>query len=452
MKSFKISGASLRALLAKSPVRIRDAADDALRPVSRGEASALTRTDGKAQGDMWGGDIPVALLEDFIGRSRAIGWRTALDEVATERPQFAHRLRNLPLGNWHLLRALSPDNVALDVGCGFGSLALGLSDHFRLVVGLDALWTRVSYGAVRAREDSRGAIRFVQGGGFALPFRGGAFNLVTMNGVLEWAALYSPGAPRTLQVAMLKEVGRVLHPNGTVAIAIENRFAMETLVGMVDTHTGLRLVPALPRRVAGFISSALRRKPYRTFLYNAAGYRRLLSDAGYADVRIFDLVSSYNDYDFVVLPGDAATYQLLWDAGLVRTFSPRAGKVRRSISRRWPKALGRFAYAYLVFGGRNVPTVLDADHPLWERAASLGVTPGKTRFACQGSSVGSLGIVAHDGKHAVGALELSTRTPSVAHTMPILSERLRKKLGLSTEAAEQWEYEGLEVRLVKRLD
>jgi SAM-dependent methyltransferase len=393
--------------------------------------------------------MPLSRLQDFISRSRAIGWRSALSEVAGERPFFAHRLRNLPLGNWHLLRALPRESSALDLGCGFGSLALGFADHYRFVVGLDALWSRVSYGRLRALEDNGVGIGFVQGNGLALPFRDGRFNLVAMNGVLEWAWLYArEAAPRSLQVAMLRETRRVLTPNGTVAVAIENRFAMETLMGMTDTHTRLRFVPALPRGAANLLSRALRHKPYRTLLYSAAGYRHLLHDAGYPRVRIFDLVSSYNDYDFVVDPGDAATYRLLWDLGLVRTFSTRAGNVRRSISRRWPKTLGAFAYAYLVLGGDDVGTVLDAGHRFWKRAASYGASAGASRFACQSPSVGALTIVAHDAKRVVSALELSTGATSLAGSRSTLSERLREKLALNAEPVAQWEDGGVTVRCV----
>jgi len=39
---------------------------------------------------------------------------------------------------------------------------------------------------------------------------------------------------------------RVLKQNCVLAIAIKNRFAMEALTGMADTHTGIRLVTSLP--------------------------------------------------------------------------------------------------------------------------------------------------------------------------------------------------------------
>jgi hypothetical protein len=227
-----------------------------------------------------------------------------------------------------------------------------------------------------------------------------------MNGVLEWAGLFADGSPRRLQLAVLREARRLLALDGTLAVAIENRFAMETLTGMPDTHTGLRLAPALPRRLAALLSRAIRRRPFRTYLYDAAGYRRLLRAAGFSSVRVYDLVSSYNDYDFIVEPSDAATYRLLWRAGLVRTFYARAGRVRRLIATRWPGMLGGFGYAFLLFGAAASRTLLDADHEVWARAADAGVPAGRARFACQGSRVGSLLLVSHDGGRVVGAVEV----------------------------------------------
>jgi SAM-dependent methyltransferase len=360
--------------------------------------------DRRARGAEWE-DLPLERIAELTERSRRVGWRAALAEVEGERPFFARRMRNLPLGNWHLLRALPRQSRALDLGCGFGSLALGLAKHFDSVVGVDPLWSRIAYASLRAREDGAAA-SFVRGSGFALPFRPGTFELVTMNGVLEWAGLFADGAPRRLQLGVLREARRLLAPGGTLAVAIENRFAMETLAGMPDTHTGLRLAPALPRHVAALLSRAIRRRPFRTYLYDAAGYRRLLREAGFPSVRVYDLVSSYNDYDFIVEPSDADTYRLLWDGGLVRTFYSRAGRVRRLIASRWPGALGGLGYAFLLLGAANGETLLDADHDAWTRAAAAGVGAGRSRFACQGSRVGSLLLVSHDAGRVVGAVEV----------------------------------------------
>ncbi len=406
--------------------------------------TTVARTDAKAQGDWWGGDLPVAQLNEFIERSKQLGWEPVLDEVALKRKQFAHRLRNFRVGNWHLLRALPAESKALDLGCGFGALALGLSQYFGFVVGVDALWTRVSYGSLRGRQEKLDDIRFVEAGGFALPFKAAAFDLVTMNGVLEWAALYAEGLPRELQVSMLKEVGRTLSDGGTIAVAIENRYAMETLVGMDDTHTGMRLVPALPRPLANVVSRALRRKPYRTYLYDLAGYRQLFKDAGYHDATILDLVSSYNDYDFVVKPDDHITYRFLWEKNLVQSFYRRAGKLRKFLSTRAPTSLGALAYSYLILAGKNVVTLLDGEHPIWKHHLAQGIPARASRFACQGAVPGSLAIIAHDGVRALGALELIAAKQS--NGLTVLDDSVATSLQLGSATNDWSDFNGVRIR------
>jgi ubiquinone/menaquinone biosynthesis C-methylase UbiE len=375
-------------------------------------------------------DPDVTVIEGLIADSQAIGWRRALDAIAEQYPFFAKRMRDLGLGNWHVLLLRPRECAALDVGCGFGSLVLGLSQYYQRAVGLDALSSRVRYGNLRARQDGRANASFVEGTGLTLPFTAGDFGLVTMNGVLEWAGLHGAGRPDDLQRSMLGQVRRVLAPDGVFAMAIENRFAMETLAGMPDTHTGLRLVPALPRRVAQMVVQAKSHQDFRTYLYNSRGYEDLVRRSGFARAAVLDLVSSYNDYDFVVRLGDTPSYNLLWRRGAVRTFYPRAGSARRAVAKTWPGALGAFGYAYLVLGGSDVTTVLDEGHPLWTAAARFGIGPGRTRFACKGIAVGTMLVATHDGNRLESLLEIGTPDRSGDSSTPSLSNHVMSSLGL----------------------
>ena len=363
-------------------------------------------------------DLPTAQVEKLITESRRLGWRAALSDTALSAPFFGMRLSNLGLANWHPLLARSPRGAALDVGCGFGTLLLGLADHFATAVGAEMLPERLRYAALRARQEPWPNAHFVQSHGSRLPFTDGSFDLATMNGVLEWAALYSEGEPRSLQLAMLREIRRVTADDGMVAVAIENRYALESLLALSDTHTGLTFVTAMPRPIANLVSLLRRHEPYRVFLYSRREYAELFREAGFTDVAVLDLVSSYNDYDFVVRPDDAATYRFLWERGMVRSFYGPAARVRKLLANWSPGLLGELSYAYVVIGGRSAANLLDERHPFWNEAASWGAEPGPARFASPGERAGTAAIITHDGERIRSLVELGPASdgPDRGHT------------------------------------
>lgn len=381
-------------------------------------STALPSTSGRAWADPSSSGI-----DELIRQSRSVGWRPALEALRPTQPFFVKRMEQLSLANWHVLIGNPTRRRSLDIGCGFGSLVLGMQDAYDASFGVEFLPERVAYGSLRAEQDRR-ACRFLRGSGLTLPLRSGRFDLVTLNGVLEWAGLYADGAPEANQQQMLGEAKRVLAPGGCVAVAIENRYALESLVGLPDTHTGLLWVTAMPRALANVVSQIRKREPYRTYLYSLGGYRRLFQRAGFPAVRVLDLVSSYNDYDFVVDPSDTATYRFLLGRGLVRPFVRMAGRARRALARMAPALLGQLSYAYLVLAGETATTLLDGDSPLWPAVGASPGLPGRHRFAIKGERPGELAIAAHDGNRLTGLVELSAARTGFATREPIFPSRL----------------------------
>jgi SAM-dependent methyltransferase len=397
-----------------------------------------------AKREEWADPDP-AIVESLITESQRIGWRSALDRLESQFPFFAHRMRNHGLGNWHLLALRSRNDSALDVGCGFGSLTLGLSAYYANATGIDALDTRIRYARLRAAQDRRNAT-FLVASGLDLPVQSGSMNLVTLNGVLEWAGLFAEGPPGSLQRGLLREIRRALDGEGTLAVAIENRYAMETLVGMRDTHTQMRFAPALPRGLGKVMSRFARGEPFRTYLYGPGGYARLGRSAGFPAVRLFDLISSYNDYDFIVDMRDAASYRLLWQRKAVRTFYPRAGKVRRTLSRLWSSMLGKVAYAYLLFMGSEVVTLLDEAHPVWRSPVGTHA-PGPFRFAVNGSVIPSLAIVSHDGSVIRSVVEVGIGLDGPPDSFVCLPENIAQALGVRAALSAAGSFEGVDLRV-----
>ncbi len=369
-----------------------------------GRLGPTVRETPRAKSKEWA-DIDLEDIENLIAQSEAANWRQALAAVQEKHPFFVKRLTDTGLGNWHLLLLSTRAGAALDVGCGFGTLALGLGEYFREVMGVDILPERLRFAALRAEQEQRTSTRFVLMDALHLRLPAASFELVTLNGMLEWAGLFSTGSPCSLQLEVLRQIRPLLKSDGHLALAIENRFAMETLAGMHDTHSNLRFLPALPRIIADLAYRAARQEPLRSHLYSRSGYQKLLRAAGFESVRVLDLVSSYNDYDFIVQPDDGLSYRFLWQNACVRTFYSRAGRWRQYLVRVRPSCLVQFGYAYLVLAGRETSTVLDASHHIWSEMAKSGLHPGPSRFGCKETAAGNLAILCHDGKRATGVLE-----------------------------------------------
>lgn len=408
--------------------------------------SSSTRPD--LTGRAWA-DPDAARVSRLIEESRDRGWRRALAELASSAPFFAKRMENLGLGNWHMLLLRDRNDRALDIGCGFGSLPLGLSHYFRTALGTEFLPDRLAYASLRAVEDARHGCRFVRSNGHALPFNRDSIDLVTMNGVLEWAGLYGDGEPRELQLGMLREVRRVLAPRGNVAVAIENRMALESILGLPDTHSGVIWATVLPRPLAAALTRLVKGTPLRTRLYTPQGYRRLMRDAGYDRVRVLDLISSYNDYDFIVDVHDRASYRFLFQRRGVRAFFPLAGQVRGYLAPRLPGLLSRVGYANLVIAGDETTMILDEAHPLWEATRAAGGRPGIARFACQGCAPGQVALVAHDGTAVLSVVELSLGDGGNGAT--VLAPRLQELLLQDVRPAGSFSIAGVHGRVHARL-
>lgn len=185
----------------------------------------------------------------------------------------------------------------LDLGCGCGTLTTAWAQRGAHVVSMDLSFERALFTALRIRQQGLEAqVKVLCGGNERLlPFTSNSFDLVIMNGVLEWVPLASHGHPRETQLAMLREAQRVLRPGGWLYLGIENRFSVDAFRGAPDPHTKLRYISVLPYRVATLYARWRTGKPYRTVTHSTWGYRRLLTQAGFQEPRLFWPRPSYHD-------------------------------------------------------------------------------------------------------------------------------------------------------------
>jgi len=164
----------------------------------------------------------------------------------------------------------------LDVGSGKGGIATALADSVGSIVGVDIDFQNCidSLNTGDSRVAGTRSPSIARAAAEALPFEDCTFDLVLLNGVLEWVGRRSK-KPREAQQQAISEAERVLRPGGHLYLAIENRLFPAFL--LVDPHTHQPLVNALPRATARALTAVLVGNRYGTYIYSYWGLRRLLS-------------------------------------------------------------------------------------------------------------------------------------------------------------------------------
>ena len=128
---------------------------------------------------------------------------------------------------------------------------------------------------------------------FNLPFPEESFDLIVMNGLLEWVGrtdLYQN--PRDAQIACLKICKKLLKKGGFLYIGIENRFARAYLRG--HDHSGLRFTSYLPRWLADKYTKWQTGHRYDTYTYGMSGYKKLLREGGFESPDFYLVYPGYN--------------------------------------------------------------------------------------------------------------------------------------------------------------
>lgn len=270
----------------------------------------------------------------FLGRARYWGnvgpeaMRSLVADAARDSWQAAMR-RHLPPVVWSHVEEpgradglfflpMAPNAVALDAGCMWGGLSVPLARRYARLHGLDMTFESLEFLRLRAAQEALGNVELACGSLLDLPYRDGVFDVVFVNGVLEWVGLATDfvverdygkrrvtpavdaGDPARLQQRALEEARRVLRPGGLLYLAIENRFAYKYFLGSPDDHSALRFTSLVPRAIADLYMRLRLRQQYRTYTYSAAGLRRLLRRSGFEVRELFACCDSYRDPQAVI--------------------------------------------------------------------------------------------------------------------------------------------------------
>jgi SAM-dependent methyltransferase len=308
--------------------------------------------------------------------------------------------------NWIFDLALPAHSRALDVGCGMGSIAAALAAHVDEVVAVESVDLRAQFCARRFEQD-RLPVTVMRADALRLPFASQSFDLIVLNGVLEWLGKGQGGDPRRVQRDALVRLRALLRPGGHLVVAIENRTAVGYFRGRID-HSYVPYTSLMPRWLADRVMRARRGEPYDTYTYTHRGYQRLFRDAGFSAVRTLLPIWGYNRPDYLV-PVDPVVGR-----HMARTLERGGGRAaRRPLLRRLDRRLRmspRFAedFVFLVTAGRQRGTSW-LRHHLAQKWQSWGLKgdPNRLELVIQNRSVPSVLAFGGDDPYPAVVVKLS---------------------------------------------
>ena len=135
------------------------------------------------------GEIPLEQMREVNRRAESGNWKSAL--LDSEDPlvrRASVMMLNLDRANWQFLVPLPRRSRVLDLGAGTGTNSHALALHFREVVAVEPVVERIEFMRHRFAQAALANVSIVRSSVWTLPFERDSFDMVAMNGVLEWVA------------------------------------------------------------------------------------------------------------------------------------------------------------------------------------------------------------------------------------------------------------------------
>jgi len=187
----------------------------------------------------------------------------------------------------------------LDIGFGSGGFLLALAQQSKMVTGIDISPDIVKKMRNRLELHKLNNIRLSCESAVNLPFENNEFDLIILNGVLEYTAQGQKGLPRETHIKILKHIRKLLKPGGLFYLGIENRYYLKFVLGHRD-HYEMRFSNILPRNLSRFISKNILKKEARNHIYSYNEYVELLGEAGFNDPLFFTALPNYKAPEYII--------------------------------------------------------------------------------------------------------------------------------------------------------
>src|SRR5579884_272666 len=211
---------------------------------------------------------------ELIAIARRDGWSKAITQQFGSAEYLTDERRGI------FLDLLPIENAdVLEIGPGFGQFTDRIARIAKSVAALEVDPVQADFIREKLRQENIENATVTTGGADCqLPYADDSFDLVVLNLVLEWCAAAITEPHEAAQSRLLREIARVLRPDGQLYVATKNRFALRYLIGKPDEHYhNMRFGSALPRWLADRVHG----RRSRGRLYSWRGLRCLLRDAGF---------------------------------------------------------------------------------------------------------------------------------------------------------------------------
>jgi ubiquinone/menaquinone biosynthesis C-methylase UbiE len=254
--------------------------------------------------DHYWGEVGRTQALELIEAARQGSWVEAVRARFPEKDNMRFGLLDLQRASWAPMLGLDEQSTVLDIGSGYGCITHSLSRFAGEVYSVEAVRERIEFTRERLRQERIVNVHLVQASATDLPLAENSFDLVVVNGVLEWVGEWDLSVdPRAVQINFLKKICRLLKNNGVLVIGIENRVGMGLFLGNND-HSGIPYTSLVPRPLASFMlrhtskphyrTQLNARRQYRTYTYSERGYRKLLAQAGFGETASYWADPGYN--------------------------------------------------------------------------------------------------------------------------------------------------------------